>query len=89
MDDTPTFTSDDVINSAAQGRLRTIIERLERLNEDKAIISHDFKEVMAEARGEGFDPAVIRKVLKIRAADKTKLSEEEALIDLYMSAIEG
>lgn len=89
MTDGPTFTSDDVLNSAAQGRLRTILERLERLSEDRAVITSDFNEVLAEAAGEGFDKKIIRKVLKIRAADKRKLAEENALVDLYMGAVEG
>lgn len=88
-DDAPSFQSDDVITGAAQGRLRSFIERIERLEEDKAVVSNDLKEVYAEAKGEGFDVKILRKVVRIRKQDKAKLSEEEALIDLYMSAIEG
>ncbi len=88
-DDAPSFQSDDVITGAAQGRLRSFIERIERLEEDKAVVSNDLKEVYLEAKGEGFDVKILRKVVRIRKQDKAKLSEEEALIDLYMSAIEG
>ena len=62
---------------------------IERLEEDKAVISNDLKEVYAEAKGEGFDVKILRKVVRLRKQDKLKRSEEEALIDLYMSAIEG
>ncbi|WKL57108.1 DUF2312 domain-containing protein [Asticcacaulis sp. ZE23SCel15] len=86
-DDANSITSDDVINAAAQGRLRTIIERIERLEEDKAVIAGDLKEVYAEAKGEGFDVKILRKVVSLRKKDKAKRMEEEALLDLYLSAI--
>ena len=79
----------DVLNSAAQTRLKTIIERIERLEEDKAAVSNDIKEVFAEAKGEGFDVKALRKVVRLLAMDKAKRQEEEALIDLYLSAIGG
>lgn len=79
----------DVITAAAQGRLRTIIERIERLEEDKAAISGDLKEVYDEAKGEGFDVKILRKVVRLRKQDKLKREEEEALLDLYLSAIGG
>lgn len=77
----------DVLTSAAQGRLRGIVERLERLGEDKAAVSADMKEVFAEAKGEGYDVKTLRKVLRIRAMDKAKRQEEEAILDLYLSAL--
>jgi len=79
----------DVLNGTAQTQLRTIIERLERLDEDKAGIMADRKEVMAEAKGNGFDTKIINKVIRMRKQDKAKLAEEEALIDLYVDAIGG
>ncbi len=88
-DDAPAFASDDVISGAAQGRLKTIIERIERLEEDKAVIMGDLKEVYAEAKGEGFDVKILRKVVRLRKQDKVKRDEEEALLDLYLSAIGG
>lgn len=86
-DDASSISSTDVITGAAQTRLRTIIERIERLEEDKAVIANDIKEVYAEAKGEGFDVKILRKVVSIRKKDKVKRDEEEALLDLYMSAI--
>ncbi|MDO9336776.1 MAG: DUF2312 domain-containing protein [Caulobacteraceae bacterium] len=85
-DDQPTV---DVLNGTAQTQLRTIIERIERLEEDKAGVMADLKEVYAEAKGNGFDTKILRKVVRMRKQDKAKLSEEEALIDLYLSAIGG
>jgi uncharacterized protein (UPF0335 family) len=79
----------DVLNSTAQTRLKTIIERVERLEEEKAGIANDIKEVFAEAKGEGFDVKILRKVIRLRKQDKAKRQEEEALIDLYLSAIGG
>lgn len=80
-------SGDNVLTGTAQTQLRTIIERVERLEEDKAGIMADLKEVYAEAKGSGFDTKIVRKVVRMRKQDKAKLSEEEALIDLYVSAI--
>ena len=82
-------SSIDVLNSTAQTRLKTIIERIERLEEDKAAVAADIKEVFAEAKGEGFDVKILRKVVRLRKQDKAKRQEEEALLDLYLSAIGG
>ncbi|MEO6341361.1 MAG: DUF2312 domain-containing protein [Caulobacteraceae bacterium] len=79
----------DVLNQAAQGRLKSLIERIERLEEDKAVVANDLKEVFAEAKGDGFDTKILRKVVRLRKQDKAKRLEEEALIDLYLSAIGG
>ena len=79
----------DILNSTAQTQLKTIIERIERLEEDKAAVSNDLKEVYLEAKGNGFDVKVLRKVVRMRKQDKAKRQEEEALIDLYLSAIGG
>ena len=68
-------------------RLKSFIERIERLEEDKAAIAGDIKEVMAEAKGEGFDTKILRKVVRLRKQDKAKRQEEEAILDLYLSAI--
>jgi uncharacterized protein (UPF0335 family) len=82
-------SSIDVLNSTAQTRLKTIVERIERLEEDKAAVANDIKEVFAEAKGEGFDVKILRKVVRLRKQDKAKRQEEEALLDLYLSAIGG
>ena len=84
-------TEIEALGSNAQSQLRSIIERVERLNEDKAAVTTDIKEVYLEARGNGFSPKIIRKVVKLRAdaANKAKADEEAALVDLYLSAIGG
>jgi uncharacterized protein (UPF0335 family) len=88
-DDAAFDTNPDVLTATAQGRLKSFIERIERLEEDKAAISGDLKEVFLEAKGEGFDTKILRKVIRLRKQDKVKREEEEALIDLYLSAIGG
>jgi uncharacterized protein (UPF0335 family) len=79
----------DVLNSAAQTQLKTIIERIERLEEDKAAVTADLKEVFLEAKGNGFDVKILRKIVRIRKQDTAKRQEEDALVDLYLSAIGG
>jgi uncharacterized protein (UPF0335 family) len=89
MADGSTHTDVDVLNSAAQTQIKTIIERIERLEEDKAAVTADLKEVYLEAKGNGFDVKILRKVVRLRKQDKAKRQEEEALVDLYLSAIGG
>ena len=79
----------DAINTTAQGKLKSLIERIERLEEDKAAVANDLKEVYGEAKSEGFDVKIVRKVVRLRKQDSAKRQEEEALIDLYISAIGG
>ena len=79
----------EVLTAAAQGRLKSFLERIEKLEEDKAAVAEDMKEVYAEAKGEGFDTKILRKVVRLRKQDKVKRQEEEALVDLYLSAIGG
>jgi len=68
-------------------RLRSIIKRIEKLEEDKAGISEDIKEVYAEAKGTGFDVKIIRQIVRLRKVEVEKRREHEELLDLYMSAI--
>ena len=82
-------SSIEILNSTAQGKLKSLVERIERLEEDRATVANDLKEVYAEAKGEGFDTKIIRKVIRLRKQDSAKRQEEEALIDLYVSAIGG
>ena len=71
----------------AGDQLKSIVERIERLEEEKKTISDDIKEVYAEAKGNGFDVKTLRKVVRIRKQDRAKRQEEEAILDLYLSAI--
>jgi len=77
----------EAMTIAAQGRLRTFIERVSRLDDDKMAIAADIKEVLAEAKGEGYDTKVIRKVVRLLRIDKAKRQEEDAITDMYMAAI--
>ena len=77
----------EILTATTAGRLRSIIERIERLDEDKAAVMADQKEVFAEAKGEGYDIKVLRKVVRMRKQDKAKRQEEDAITDLYMSAL--
>jgi uncharacterized protein (UPF0335 family) len=85
-DDSPNI---DTLGATAQGKLKSLVERIERLEEDRSAVANDLKEVYAEAKGEGFDTKIIRKVVRLRKADAAKRSEEEALIELYITAIGG
>jgi len=86
-DDASFDSSPDVLGDNAQGRLRSFVERLERLDEDKQAVMVDMKEVFAEAKSEGYDVKILRKVLRIRKQDAAKRQEEEAILDLYLSAL--
>lgn len=77
----------DVLNVTAQGQLKSIIERIERLEQEKSEIAEQIKEVFAEAKGNGFDVKILRKVVRMRKQDRAKRQEEEAILDLYLSAL--
>ena len=68
--------------------LLSFVERMERLDEERRGISDDMKEVMSEAKGQGFDTAIIRKVLALRRLDQADRQEMESLLDLYWEAME-
>jgi uncharacterized protein (UPF0335 family) len=82
--------ADDITETSqtvAAGQLRAIIERIERLEEEKKTISDDIKEVYAEAKGTGFDVAAIRQLIRLRKKDQAERQEEEAILDLYKAAL--
>ena len=68
-------------------RLKSFIERIERLEEEKSNILADIKEVYSEAKGLGYDPKIMRKVLTIRKMDIDERLEQEALLDTYRNAL--
>lgn len=78
---------DSSATSFAQGQLKSIVERIERLEEEKKGIGDDIKEVYAEAKSNGFDVKVLRKVISIRKRDRRELEEEESILDLYLEAL--
>ena len=71
----------------AQGQIRSIVERIERLEEEKKAIAGDIKEVYAEAKANGFDTKTLRKVVTLRKKDAAEREEEEAMLALYMNAL--
>ncbi len=75
--------------TVAAERLRSFLERVERLDEEKTTIAGDIKEVFAEAKGEGYDTKTLRKIIRLRKMDKAKRDEEEALLELYIAALGG
>ena len=68
-------------------QLKSIVERIEKLEEEKAAIAADIKEVFLEAKGNGFDPKIIKKIVAMRKQDAGKIAEEQALIATYMDAL--
>ena len=79
--------ADKVKTAFAEGQLRSYIERIERLEEEKAALSEDIREVYAEAKGNGFDTKVMRIIIRLRKLDKADFQELEAITDLYKRAL--
>jgi len=75
------------VGGVAGERLKSFIERIERLEEEKAGLAEDIKEVYAELKGVGFDVKTIRKIVALRKMDGEKRREAEELLDLYKSAV--
>ena len=73
--------------SVTEADLRSIIERVEQLEAEKADIAEQVKEVMAEAKGRGYDTAVLRKIIALRKKNPDDLAEEEAVLEVYKSAL--
>ena len=82
--------ADDITETSqtvAAGQLRALIERIERLEEEKKTIADDIKEVFAEAKGTGFDTKAMRSIIRLRKKDQAERQEEDAILDLYMAAL--
>jgi uncharacterized protein (UPF0335 family) len=71
----------------AAGQLKSLVERIERLEEEKTALTSDIHEIFAEAKGQGFDTKIMRQVIRIRRLDKADRQEQEAILDLYLSAL--
>ena len=74
-------------SEAKDDRLRLLIERIERLEEEKQAIQSDIKDVYAETKGVGYDPKIVRKVIQLRKMDPDKRREQESLVETYMIAL--
>lgn len=75
------------VTAIAVDQLRSIIERVERLEEDKKSISDDIKDVYAEAKGNGYDVKALRTIVRMRKIEISKREEEEAVLETYLAAL--
>lgn len=76
------------VGGIASERLRTIIERIERLEEEKAALAEDVREIFSEAKAAGFDVKILRQVIRLRKLDSSDRQEQEAILDLYKRALD-
>lgn len=77
----------DQTQAVAVGQLRSFIERIERLEEEKKTLSDDIKDVYAELKGNGFDAKAVRIIIRLRKKEEHERQEEEAMIQLYKDAL--
>lgn len=77
----------EIKTTFAQGQLRSLVERIERLEEEKKTITGDIREVYAEAKANGFDTKIVRKVVSLRKKEASEREEEQSLLDIYMQAL--
>lgn len=77
----------DEVGGVARAQLRSIIERIERLEEEKKALADDIKEIYAEAKANGYDVKTLRKVVALRKKNQHERQEEEALLETYLSAL--
>ena len=81
------MSEEDQNTVVATGQLRSFIERIERLEEEKKTISDDIKEVYAELKGSGFDAKAVREIIRLRKKEDHERQEEEAMVELYKNAL--
>jgi uncharacterized protein (UPF0335 family) len=79
--------SDTKVGGIAGDRLRSLIERIERLEEERKALGNDIKDIYAEAKSAGFDVKVLRQLIRIRKQEPADVEEQETLLDLYKRAI--
>lgn len=71
----------------AKEQLRSFVDRIERLEEERSALTADMREVYSEAKGTGFDTKIMRQVVRLRKLDKADFQEQEAVLDLYLTAM--
>lgn len=76
-----------VSGGVAAGQIKSIIERVERLEEEKTALAGDIREIYAEAKSNGYDVKVLRQIVRIRKQDAAERQEQEAILDLYLHAL--
>ena len=74
-------------NAVSAERLKSFIKRIGKVEEDKAAVAEDLKEIYSEAKSAGFDTTIIRKIIVLRKKELEKRREEQELLELYMSAV--
>ncbi|MBN9435233.1 MAG: DUF2312 domain-containing protein [Bosea sp.] len=79
--------SNDDVQGIAAAQLRSIVERIERLEEEKKAIADDIKDVYGEAKGNGYDTKVLRTIIRLRKQDANEREEQDAILDLYKQAL--
>ncbi|GAB0056477.1 hypothetical protein SIID45300_00785 [Candidatus Magnetaquicoccaceae bacterium FCR-1] len=77
----------DDVGGISSEELRRVVERIERLEDEKLGIAADIRAIYAEAKAMGFDPKILRKIIRLRAMEPHQIEEEETLIDLYKRAL--
>ncbi len=83
MSDTPTENATTV----AKSQLRALVERIERLEEEKSGLAENIRDVYAEAKGDGFDVTALRTVIRLRAMDRNERLERDAVLETYLNAL--
>jgi uncharacterized protein (UPF0335 family) len=80
-------TADNETYGIAADRLRSLVERIERLEEERKALAGDIRDIYAEAKAAGFDVKVLRQVIRLRRQDQAEVQEQESLLDLYKRAL--
>ena len=87
LDATETQLDDTKVGGIAADRLRSLIERIERLEEERKALGGDIKDIYAEAKSAGFDVKVMRQLIRIRRQEPAEVEEQETLLDVYRRAL--
>ncbi|MBS4773405.1 MAG: DUF2312 domain-containing protein [Proteobacteria bacterium] len=80
--------SETEVGGIAADRLRSLVERIERLNEEKAALESDIRDIFAEAKSAGFDVKIIREVIRLRKMNAADRDEQESLLEIYRKALD-
>jgi len=83
------LTGNTEVGGIASDRLRSIIERVERLEEERKALNDDIKDIFAEAKSAGFEPKIIKTIIRRRRMEAAEVEEQDTLVDLYSAALEG
>ncbi|MFT8655927.1 MAG: DUF2312 domain-containing protein [Acetobacter papayae] len=87
MSEFPKDHNDPAVGGIAADRLRSIVERVERLEEERKALGGDIKDIFTEAKSAGFDVKVLRQIIRIRKQEPAEVEEQENLLDIYRRAL--